>query len=466
MLREKIYSKDRNEPRKGGRLWREQRRILISLLAFIALFPLALSAQDVQGSSSSCQGCVYGGGIQTPLLFEGESALVNQANLSVGASGFYDDNVLAAAKPRVADEAMSFDAHLGITKRSKRLVVNFGYSPFFTLYRTVSQYDRINHTGSLDMTYQWTSRIVLGVHETFSYQNGIYPSLTGQEITAGPAAPIPVDNIVVPYTTRTLYNMPGLDLTFAKSRRTSLSLSGVYSELKFGYKIAGQPLYNSNGINGGMSFQHTLTAHFDAGMSLLYQNTSYQGGQVFGNRLRTEVESAYLTLAYRVSSSISVRVFGGPQYLRTLGLASTKGRIGGTLVASEGANISKRVRSTAVDLAYQRAVNSSGGVYTSVISTTATLGVRRRLVGRWEAGANAGVAREDASIFQLGNGKTDGLLAGASITRPVARGSMFHISYFNVHEMSRGTLPISDNFNRNQVSVGFDYQFKAFPIGR
>jgi hypothetical protein len=79
---------------------------------------------------------------------------------------------------------------------------------------------------------------------------------------------------------------------------------------------------------------------------------------------------------------------------------------------------------------------------------------------------HGGAARVDASLFHLGNARTDVLTGRITISRRFMRGSVFHISYDTTHQLSRGTLPIYANFDRNQVAVGIDYQFKAFPLGR
>jgi hypothetical protein len=52
------------------------------------------------------------------------------------------------------------------------------------------------------------------------------------------------------------------------------------------------------------------------------------------------------------------------------------------------------------------------------------------------------------------------------LDRPLSRGSVFRIAYGTTHQLSKGTLPISANFDRNQVTIGIDYQLKAIPLGR
>jgi hypothetical protein len=272
--------------------------------------------------------------------------------------------------------------------------------------------------------------------------------------------------MIIPYTTRVLSNSAGLDLIFVKSRRISLTFSEGYNEVKYGSQTPGQPLYNGNGFSGGLTFQYRVTEHTSIGVLLLHQDTTYQGGQVFGYRLRSQIESTILSVGSRLSPTVTVTVFAGPQYARTIGQASATTGLAGNFQAAGGGAIIKQVRKTALDLSFQRSVGGSGGLYAIVINTNATFGVRRRLVGQWEADLRGGAAREDASLFQFANARTDALTGGINISRPFSRASMFRISYTTAHQLSKGTMPIFVNFDRNQIAVGIDYQLKAHSLGR
>ena len=445
----------------------EALRTLISSLAFVTLLPVGLAAQAVSSTAMATpQANIYGSGIQSPLQFAGESAPVNQVSFSMGTSFFYDDNVLATGSHGIGDEAFSFDSVLGITRQTERLTASFNYTPFFVLYRTFNQFDRLNHAGNLNLGYKLTSRVILGLYDSASYQTGTYASLTEPQLLSGPSSPTALNPVIIPYTTRTLLNSAGLDLTFAKSHRTSLTFSANYTQSKFGQQAAGQSLYNGTGLSGGLAFQYRVTEHTSFGVFLLHQDSTYQGGQFFGNRLRTQVESAVLSAASRLSPTVTLTVFGGPQYIRTIGQVSPGVILAGNFQPSGGGSVTKQVRKTALDLSIQRNVSGGVGLYASTINTTASLGVRQRLVGRWEAALQGGASRLDTSLFRLANEKTDGLNGGITIDRPVLRGSVFRVSYSTWRQTSGGNLPNSFNLSRNQVAVGFDYQFKALPLGR
>ena len=442
---------------------KEKLRASISLVVFVMLLPVGLEAQTA--APVPAQPLAYGIGVQTPLRYAGEAAPGNQLSLSMGASTFYDDNVFQTNSQRLSDEGVSFDSHLALSRQTENLTISFDYLPYFLLYRQINQFDRLNHTADLNLTYRLGSHFNLGLYDIFSYQNGVFQSLTGQQIMSGLGSPTTLNQTILPYTIRTLSNSSGLDLMYVKSHRTSLTLTGGYNQQKFRNQgVAGQPLYNSRGVSGGFQYQYRVTEHSSFGLLLLHQDSTFGGGEVFGNNLRFQTESAAVSVGSRLSPTVTVTMFGGAQYVRTIGQSAAGAGIAGQVQPSGGGSITKQVRKTALDLSARRTVADGNGLYTLVISTTAGLGLRRRLMGRWEAHWHGDVARADTS--QFASGKTDALSGVFGLDRPLSSGATLHVSYETMHQLSRGTLPILANFDRNQVTIGIDYQLKAIPLGR
>jgi hypothetical protein len=52
------------------------------------------------------------------------------------------------------------------------------------------------------------------------------------------------------------------------------------------------------------------------------------------------------------------------------------------------------------------------------------------------------------------------------LERPLSSGATLHVTYETMHQLSKGTLPISADFDRNRVTIGVDYRLKAIPLGR
>ncbi len=442
--------------------------VLLYLGFFVAMFPLCLMGQSATTSTlAPTQGASYGTGPQTLLQFAGENENENKAVLSVGASAFYDDNVLSTNAIRVADEAVSLSSHLGIEKQTSNLAFTFDYLPFFMIYRQIDQYDRLNHSANSTLAYRLSPRFVLGLQDAFSYENGILPSITGQQIESGPPPPTGLNQGVFAYTTRTLSNTAGVALTFAKSRRNSFTFSVGYDQRRYGNPTVNlAALYNGLGANAGLQYQYRATKHATFGLLLLHQDTTYRGGVVFGDTERTQIETAYVSLGARLSPTVSVTLFGGPQYVHTLGASTGLNTLAGSLQESGGGSITMEARQTAFDFSFQRSASDGGGVYTSVINTNGSFGARRRLIGRWEGNLNVGVYREDASLFQNANGATNSLTAGVDLSRPIREGSRLHISYNTIHQVSNGIVPGFSNFDRNQVTIGIDFRVKAISLGQ
>jgi hypothetical protein len=477
-LHNKQVTKDRslsqNVERKRGNkscILKEKLPASISLVFFLMLLPVGLEAQTAAPASPAApvpaQPAVYGNGVQTPLRYAGEAEPGNQLALSMGASTFYDDNVLARNSERLRDEAASFDSHLTLTRRTENLTISFDYLPYFVLYRQVDQLDRLNHTADLNLAYRLGSHFNLGLYDTFSYQDGVFQSLTGQQIMSGLGSPTALNQMIFPYTIRTLSNSSGLDLTYVKSQRTSFTLAGGYNQQKFGsQEVAGQPLYNGRGVSGSFESQYRITEHTTLGLLLLHEDSTYRGGEVFGNNLRFQIESGFVSVGSLLSPTVSVTIFGGPQYVRMIGQSAAGAGIARQFQPSGGGSITKEVRSTALDLSVQRSVSGGGGLYALVKYTTASVGVRRRLVGRWEANWRGGAARADTSLFQFASGRTDALVGVFRLDRPLSRGSVFYISYDTTHQLSKGALATAWDFDRNRVTAGIDYQLKAISLGR
>ena len=436
----------------------------ICFTGFLMMFPTMLAAQ---GGSSAAIMEVAGNNGALPLQFQGQTSPINLMTLSAGVASLYDDNIESRNNDRLSDEALSFNSRLAISRETERSMINFDYEPFYMLYHHYSSLDRLNHNANLVTTFRLGSYFVLGLHDSFSYQNGNYSTVTGQTLLAGLPSPTALNDLTIAPTTRALSNTPGFDLTFLQNSRASFTFSGSYLQRRFSDQAGlDAPLFNDTSVSGSLRYQYRMTIHTDVGLLVLYQDSKYEGGALVGSTQRSQVASALFSVDSRLSSTVTVSVNGGPQYVNTLGQFATGGSVPGKLVGSGGGSITKEVKSTALNMTVKRAVTDGGGLYTSVVDTSATFGVRRRLVGRWESSWSGGFAQSDASFLQQGS-KSDTATGEVDFTRPLgSRGTQLRISYVSSHQIVKGSLQQGANFDRNQITIGFDYSLKSFPIGR
>ncbi len=431
----------------------------------IMLSPFGIRAQTSTGTTPSMISPVaIGNGLQAPLRFAGEEVPANQLSLGFGATTFYNDNVFMTNATRDRDEGLSFTSIFAFTRQTENSSFNFNYVPSFYIYDHTDEYDRLNHTGSLDLKYRFSPRWVLMMSDSTSYQNGLLQAVAGQPISSGISSPSSPNQSIFPTTSRTFSNAGAMDITFVKSNRSSISFTGNYNSQEFSnQETAGESLFNGRQATGGFQYQHLVTEHTSVGFELLHEDSTYRGGSVVGGLQRYQTESALLAFQSHFKPSLTVSLFGGGQYVTTFGESAGVSATRSTQWAG-GGSVTKAVRRTAVDLSVQRRVSDSGGVYGQVEYNTAMVGLRRRLVGLWEADLRASGSRITTEEPQIGSGRAEAIQGEFDVARSFGKNSSVRISYINSHQLTSGTLPFGQNFDLNLVTLAIDFRLKPIPI--
>ena len=318
-------------------------------------------------------------GVQTPLKFGGASAPSSLASFNLGVSTLYDDNIYQNNLERVGDEELSINSQARIVRQTAGTNLDFDYAPFFNLYRQHSEFNQVNQAASLSFTSALSSRWTLGLHDRFSYINGAYPTLGNQQIPAGPPSPTALNEAVLTPTVRTLSDAGGADLTFSESNRTSLTLSGTYNQQKFsGQTAANQQLYSSRAFSGGVQYQYRVTERTNLGVTVLHQDSTFSGGEIFGSNLRTQTERCFLRWGQRSPPAFRLRFLADRITFTRLAVSCPGRRSQANFACRrwqhhQGSS-PDRLQSCRGEIA-----SSGGGLYPETVQTTASLGVRRRL---------------------------------------------------------------------------------------
>jgi hypothetical protein len=226
-------------------------------------------------------------------------------------------------------------------------------------------------------------------------------------------------------------------------------------------------LGNTEERQAGLLYQHRISPHTSLGSNYLFEDIR------FGSDSRTLVHSAFLSYAQQVSPSLTVSVFGGPQYSRLHEVvilpvgpfrfqipvfqAGWNWAIGGTLT--------KRLDKTAFELSVQRQVSSGGGLLGAVVGSSVGASVRRRLPGRWDAGWSAGYAinRSLGTFFQ---GRYQSLTAGTGFEHSLTEKLSVRVGYDFLYQRGSGQSSLFGNLDRDLLSVQLSYQFRQIALGR
>jgi hypothetical protein len=249
----------------------------------------------------------------------------------------------------------------------------------------------------------------------------------------------------------------------------SIGLFDGDSQLKFTQQVstAGY-LQNMDERQAGLLYEHRLSPHTTVGTNYLFEDIR------FGLNSRTLVHSVFLSYAHQVSRSLTLSVFGGPQYSRLheviifpigpfrfqapIFQVGWNWALGGTLI--------KQLDKTVFQLTAQRQVSNGGGLIGAVVGSSVGVSLRRQLPGRWDAIWSGGYAKNTSVASGSAANEFRSETAGFGLQRSLAERLNFRIGYDFLRQRATGQSPLFASFDRNLWSAQLSYQFHQIPLGR
>jgi hypothetical protein len=430
--------------------------------------PSVLQEGDApRGSASGPQ--TYGNGEKAGLNYSGTTPLRNILMLGLNMGSEYNDNVLGSNQQRVGDVDFLIGPSLSLRREGTRLSLALSYQPNFRIYRKAFEPNAVDQALVFDGNYRVTSRFAFRARTSASYTTGILQPSQNEEFLAGLGAPSSLNQTVFTPTARQLGISSRIDASYQASAHDSIDLFLSQSTLDFRQQIStGGSLQNTIDRDAGLLYQHRLTRHITLGSNYLLQDIR------FGANSRTRVHSAFFSYAQQLSRSVTVSVFGGPQYLRNhdlfllpLGPFTLEIPINeATWHWAMGGTLTKQIDKSAFQLTAQHQVSNGGGLIGAVVSTSASASLRQRLPGRWDATWSGGYAKN--SSLSLGTFASDyqSETAGIAFEHPVTEKIGFRIAYNFLRQRGTGQSLLLGSFDRDLLSVQFSYRFHQIALGR
>ncbi|HMK59597.1 MAG TPA: outer membrane beta-barrel protein [Dissulfurispiraceae bacterium] len=213
-------------------------------------------------------------------------ALDYTADLSLGLSEQYNDNIFLANTNKVHDYITAIAPSLALSTRTAQSDVMLSYSPIFNFYKNNSDQNNVSHAASLVGHYRPTDRLVLGLSDTFASTRessairaiqGAGPiSRTNERITtntlAGDLSYRLTAKISLLANTGYIYTKSqsgtddvssytgGLGASYAFNDRTVFRINGTYTY--FDYKNSSNA--NDSTYTAGINYRLTPTIVIDA----------------------------------------------------------------------------------------------------------------------------------------------------------------------------------------------------------
>jgi hypothetical protein len=255
-------------------------------------------------------------------------------------------------------------------------------------------------------------------------------------------------------------NSFGTQVNYQLSPRSSVTIGGVYSLLRF--SKAGN--IESDDYVGNAGYNYQVTRKDTLGLIYRYSSFHYIGtGQAIGDQI---IQAAY---GRKITGRLALQLTAGPDITHFRIPQGTNGKT--RFVSGSGtATITYVVPRGSVSLSYLHGVTSGSGVLLGATSDQITGSASRKLTRVWSGDAHLGYARNRNAQAAVGatNLNFDTVYAGASVARPLGRNANFTLGYTAYIETANGAVcagaNCGSNFTTHQISVGVSWHTRPLVL--
>jgi hypothetical protein len=373
----------------------------------------------------------------------------------------YDDNVKRGASGQpVSDVSYSIFPTFALDQTRSRLHWNLSFSPGYTFYQRSSSLDSTNQNLAGDLRYRLSPHVTLSLRDSFQKTSSVLsqPSLDfAPPVSGGVSAP---NTSVIAPVANVLTNNANATITYQFSANGMVGASGTFSNLHYPNQGQVPGLFDSSSRGGSAFYNHRLSKMHYIGATYQYQifMSSPTGGQS-----ETQAQSIFLFYTLYFKPTLSLSLFGGPQYSDTqqFGLPSSRSWSPGG-----GASFAWRGEFTSFAASYSQTVSGGGGLVGAVHAYGLDASVRRQFTRNLNAAITANYARNSVvdALPQFSNGGHT-ISGSASLQRQLGEHLNLGLQYARVHQSYDNILAISTAPDHNRETVTISYQFSR-PLGR
>ena len=373
----------------------------------------------------------------------------------------YDDEATVAANGRpVSDVSYSIWPTISLDQTRSRLHWVFNYSPGFTFYQKTSALNQADQNLGINLSYRLSPHVTLSVRDSFQKTSNVLnqPNQDFAQPVSGSVF-VPNDSVIAPIAD-VLTNTANATLTYQFSANGMVGASGTFTNLDYPNQAQVPGLYDSSSRGGSVFFNHRLSnMHYIGAMYQYQMFLAYPTGA----QSETQAHSIFLFYTLYLKPTLSISLFGGPQYSDTeqFGVPTMKG-----WSPAGGASMGWQGKLTSFALSLSRAINGGGGLAGAVQAIRANASLRRQITRNFSASTGGSYA--DNSVldtlpaFNTGGHTVSG---NASVQRQIGQHMNLQLQYMRLHQSYSDVAVLSSLPDQNRESITISYQF-ARPLGR
>jgi hypothetical protein len=255
-------------------------------------------------------------------------------------------------------------------------------------------------------------------------------------------------------------NSFGTQINYSLTKRTSVTLGGVFSILRF--TEAGNIESNDSYFNAGYNYEITRTDT----LGVVYHFSAYHyidNPQALGSH---SLRAAY---GKKITGRIALQLAGGPQIttFRVPAEGSTKTRY---VSGSVSADLSCAIPEGSLSLSYMHGVTNGSGVFLGAISDQITGRVSRKISRVWSGQAHLGYAhnRNVETVSGVQDQTFNTVYLGGSVARPLGRNANLSLGYTAYIQSSNNPSCIGPSCNTSytthQITIGFGWHTRPLVL--
>jgi hypothetical protein len=313
---------------------------------------------------------------------------------------------------------------------------------------------------AVDFKYRLSPHVTLSLQDSFQKTSNVLnqsnPSFVG---SVSGAVFVPNDSVIAPIAD-ILTNNANATLTYQFSANGMVGASGTFTNLHYPNQGQVPGLYDSSSRGGSAFYNHRLSKMHYVGATYQYQMFLAYPTE---GQSETQAHSVFLFYTVYFKPTLSLSLFGGPQYSDTEQFATPPSK---SWSPATGASLGWQGRLTSFAASYSRRINDGGGLSGAVHSNSANASMRRQLTRTLSASVGANYATNSVlnALPQLST--TGHTLSGnASVQRQIGGRLNLQLQYTRLHQSYSGIAAISSTPDRNREAVTISYQFSR-PLGR
>jgi hypothetical protein len=441
------------------------------ILVFVGIVLLAACPLWAQGGAQAAATGPSGGGgaMVTPAPVSGEGYSMGftsetRANYLRGGLTFgtaYDSDATTGTNGQpISDVSYSIWPTISLDQTRSRLHWVLNYAPGFTFYQKTSSLNQADQNLGVNLSYRLSPHVTMNLRDTFMKTSNVLNQPTSDlasPVSGGVSVP---NNSVIAPIADTLTNNANVSITYQFSANGMIGVSGAFTNLHYPNQAEVPGLYDSSSRGGSAFYNHRLSKMQYIGVTYQYQ--MFLAYPTVGQS-ETQANSIYLFYTVYLKPTLSISVFGGPQYSNTVqvGLPTMTG-----WSPAGGASMSWQGKLTSFAASYSRFLNSGGGLVGAVDYSSANGSFRRQLTRMLSMTIGGSYANNDVldALPALNNGGQT-ISGNASVQRRIGEHFNLQAQYTRLHQTYSDIAAISSTPNRNRVAVLVSYQFSR-PLGR